>query len=139
MGRRASQPVVLVVDDEPSIRDLFRRVLEDSGYFVVEASTGERALEQLCGGLLPDAILLDLKMPGMGGLGFLLQIRADPHYGPIPVGIITGDMLMPHAVKTIAESLDVEVRFKPMVIDDILDLTQSLLASGSAADRHRSV
>ncbi len=66
---------ILVVDDEPQIRRVLRTALAGPGYTVVEAPTGEEALEKLRLDP-PDLILLDMNMPGMGGLETCREIRA---------------------------------------------------------------
>src|SRR4051812_24846232 len=67
---------VLVVDDDPMVRDTLAHVLADEGYVVDTAIDGADALE--CVRLArPDAILLDLMMPGMNGRQFLQAIRDD--------------------------------------------------------------
>ena len=65
---------ILVVDDEENIRFLYKEELEDEGFIVELAKSGEEALEKL---LLfrPDLITLDIKMPGMGGIEVLKRIR----------------------------------------------------------------
>ena len=65
---------ILVVDDDAHIRTELRRFLEDEGHRVVEAETGDRALEIL-GERRVDAVLLDIRMPGTDGLDALVQIR----------------------------------------------------------------
>lgn len=66
---------ILVVDDERQIRRVMRVALEAEGYAVIEARTGEEALEQLANHPV-DLILLDLNMPGMGGMQACREIRA---------------------------------------------------------------
>src|SRR4030095_4802551 len=76
---------VLVVDDDADIRQMLRGVLEDEGHAVAEAGDGQRALARL-GEKRFDAVLLDVKMPGMGGLEALEAIREQaPHTGIIMV------------------------------------------------------
>jgi two-component system KDP operon response regulator KdpE len=65
---------ILVVDDEPQLRRAMRATLADLGYSVIEAKTGEEALEMLRRET-PDLILLDLNMPGIGGLETCRAIR----------------------------------------------------------------
>jgi two-component system, cell cycle sensor histidine kinase and response regulator CckA len=69
---------VLVVDDEPGIRNTSRRILERHGYEVVDAESGAQAIEQLRGN--PDVVVvLDMSMPGMGGAECFRKLRAiDP-------------------------------------------------------------
>lgn len=69
---------VLVVDDEPGQREMLRLLLEDAGHDVREAATGEAALQLLR--TAPDrmVVLLDQKMPGLGGDEVLAIVAADP-------------------------------------------------------------
>ncbi|MHB8203004.1 MAG: response regulator [Desulfomonilaceae bacterium] len=62
--------VIFHVEDESSVRLLYREVFEELGFQVIQASDAEEAIKMLkCS--KPDVIILDLKMPGMGGRGFL--------------------------------------------------------------------
>jgi two-component system KDP operon response regulator KdpE len=65
---------ILVIDDEPQLRRAMKATLTDLGYSVIEAKTGEEALETLRSES-PDLILLDLNMPGIGGLETCRAIR----------------------------------------------------------------
>jgi two-component system KDP operon response regulator KdpE len=65
---------ILVVDDEPQLRRAVKATLTDLGYSVIDAKTGEEALEMLRHDT-PDLILLDLNMPGIGGLETCRAIR----------------------------------------------------------------
>jgi two-component system, OmpR family, KDP operon response regulator KdpE len=73
---------ILVVDDEPQIRRIMRTTLTGAGYEVDDAKTGEEALEKLRE-FRPDLVLLDINMPGMGGLAACRAIRADAGVGII--------------------------------------------------------
>jgi two-component system KDP operon response regulator KdpE len=66
---------ILVVDDEPQIRRVMKTALASNGYEAYEARTGEEALESLRANH-PDLILLDMNMPGMGGMSTCREIRA---------------------------------------------------------------
>lgn len=65
---------ILVVDDEESIRFLYREELEEDGYRVITAADGEEALRKVRNEN-PDLITLDIRMPGMDGIEVLHQIR----------------------------------------------------------------
>lgn len=67
----------LIVDDSRVIRKVSRRILEDLGFEVAEASDGVEAMAW-CSALMPDAILLDWLMPVMDGLEFVRRLRAEP-------------------------------------------------------------
>ena len=67
----------LVVDDSRVIRKVARRILEDIGFEIAEASDGMEALAW-CRAAMPDAILLDWNMPVMNGIDFLRALRREP-------------------------------------------------------------
>jgi two-component system, OmpR family, KDP operon response regulator KdpE len=67
---------ILVVDDEPQIRRVMRATLTPRGYFIDDARTGEEALEKLRAEKF-DLVLLDMNMPGMGGVETCRAIRED--------------------------------------------------------------
>ena len=69
---------ILVVDDEPQIRRIMRTALTSAGYEVDDARSGEDALEKLRE-YRPDLVLLDINMPGMGGLAACKAMRVDPN------------------------------------------------------------
>jgi CheY-like chemotaxis protein len=71
------KPTILVVDDDPLDRDLFRKLLEGAGYAVVEAGSGREALDAIVDASL-DLIVLDLNMPEMDGLELLRVARHMP-------------------------------------------------------------
>jgi len=73
---------ILVVDDEPQIRRIMRTTLTGEGYEVDDAKTGEEALSKLQE-FRPDLVLLDINMPGMGGLAACRAIRTDANVGII--------------------------------------------------------
>jgi CheY-like chemotaxis protein len=127
VGHRETGPVVLIVDDEPQICDLFASALATIALFPVVAHSAEAALSLLERGLRPSAILLDLKMPGIGGLAFLVRLRADPKNGDVPVAIVTGDCLIPKTLERAVQTLSAEIHFKPMEIEAILALTVRLI------------
>lgn len=84
-------PLLLVVDDEPLLRQILRRALELQGYRTLEASSGEACLN-LCQVSLPDLILLDARMPGIDGFDCCqrliqtLQGRCPPIFIITPLG-----------------------------------------------------
>ncbi len=84
---RAVRASVLVVDDEKSIRESLRMILEYEGYRVDEAASGPEALARVAG-MPPDAVLLDIKMPEMDGLAVLKALRERGY--DVPVLIVSG-------------------------------------------------
>jgi signal transduction histidine kinase/CheY-like chemotaxis protein len=78
------QGTVLVIDDDPVVRDLFKTYLIKQGYKVVTAHSGDEGL-RLARKLRPDAITLDVMMPGMDGWMVLSALKTDPTVATIPV------------------------------------------------------
>jgi DNA-binding response OmpR family regulator len=81
---------ILVVDDEEGIRQLYQEELEEEGYKVELAERGEEALEKISKAK-PDAVILDLKMPGMGGLEVLERIREQDKDLPVIICTAYGE------------------------------------------------
>jgi DNA-binding response OmpR family regulator len=86
---------ILIVDDEPNVRLVFRTALETTGYLVTEAADGDAALKQLRK-LPTDLILLDLKMPVVDGMETLQRLRDAGD--KTPVVVITAHGSVPDAV-----------------------------------------
>lgn len=81
---------ILVVDDEPDLRYILRRVFERAGYEVAEAGHGATAL-QMALRSPPDLVVTDMMMPVMGGAELIRRLRADPVTAQIPILAVTGD------------------------------------------------
>lgn len=69
--------LVLLVDDDKFLLDMYSVKFKETGYLIEIAVGAEEALKKIQDGLKPDAILLDLVMPGMDGFGFLERVRKD--------------------------------------------------------------
>lgn len=82
------QPRILVVDDALTTRVQIRRILESQGYAVVLAVDGEDAWTKLASGRF-DAVVSDVEMPRLDGLGLTRRIRLEPRFGALPVILVT--------------------------------------------------
>jgi CheY-like chemotaxis protein len=80
---------ILVVDDQPYLRDVQVLVLKAAGYAATALATAAEALARLAD-IRPDLILLDLSMPGMDGRQFLERLRADDEWQRLPVILSSG-------------------------------------------------
>jgi CheY-like chemotaxis protein len=120
--------LVLIVDDEPDVRLVARLVLASAGYEVREASSGEDALALLEGDERPDAVLLDVRMPGMGGWETLRRLRAGDDDG-VPVVIFTAHLT---ARKEAPDEWRDYEHFltKPFEPDALLDAVKQAIGSG---------
>lgn len=99
---------ILVVDDEPDVREFLSSYLEDNGYSVQAAEDGTKALK-LIDGAIPDLILLDLMMPEETGTGLYRKLHDKKAYKEIPVIVISGA-----AGRDVAVSKSVPVFDKPI-------------------------
>jgi two-component system response regulator PrrA len=117
---------ILIVDDDEGVTHTFARMLRLEGYQVrtaINAETGLREAEQSH----PDAIILDLRMPLLDGLGFLRRLRARDDQRTVPVAIVTGDYFLDDSVSTELRELGAELRFKPLWLEDLVGLARNLL------------
>jgi CheY-like chemotaxis protein len=80
---------VLIVDDDPDIVAYVTSLLEDNGYQTRPAGDAEAALRVL-DSFHPDAILVDVLMPGKSGIDLLVTLRRDPRWQNIPLVVVTG-------------------------------------------------
>jgi two-component system response regulator MprA len=130
-GAAAKGGRVLVVDDEPMVRDTLGQVLTDEGYIVDVAVDGEDALDHVHAAR-PDAILLDLMMPGMNGRQFLQALRNDAKFEQVPVLIMTAVHGLEVNLASIGAS---EVVEKPFNVEDLLNKVALAVYRSRDADR----
>ncbi len=91
-GAATSPTTVLVVDDQFTVRELQRSILEAAGYRVATAVDGRDALQQLGGSLAVDIIVTDLEMPEVDGFELLRRVRQEPALASLPVVVLTSMM-----------------------------------------------
>jgi DNA-binding response OmpR family regulator len=117
---------ILVIDDEPSIRKSFLTALEDTGYLVETAESGEVGIEKIERKKY-DLIFLDLNMPGLDGVETLRELREIDK--DVPIYILTAF----HAAFTdrlrgaAADKIDFELLKKPLSSDQIVSITKGIL------------
>ena len=116
---------ILLVDDDRAVVDTFSRMLKLEGYTVAAALDPTAGLV-LADNLRPDAIILDMRMPLISGLQFLRQVRQRPHLVEVPVAIVTGDYFLPDALQQEVKALGAALKFKPMWLEDLVELAHSL-------------
>jgi two-component system, NtrC family, nitrogen regulation response regulator NtrX len=122
---------LLVVDDEPGIRQSLSGVLEDEGYVVDTAGSGEACLAALPGGAY-ELVLLDIWLPGMDGMDVLSQIQEMPFVDRPQVVVISGHGSIEAAVK--ATKLGAfDFLEKPLSIDKVSVVVKNALEHRSLA------
>src|SRR5688572_25863131 len=96
---------IVIIDDNANDLAVTRRFLERQGYDAVPAASGEEGL-RLAQTLLPDAIVVDYRMPGMDGFEVTHRIKADPQLHTIPVLMLTGSDSAEHVVQGLGAGAD---------------------------------
>jgi two-component system response regulator HydG len=107
---------VLVVDDEPSLRDGVAKLLSSSGYEVDQAADGVQALERISE-RPPDVVLTDLDMPNLGGLGLLTALRERDR--DLPVLVLTSAVELDSAIAAMRAGAS-DYLTKPVDLDALL-------------------
>jgi two-component system response regulator MprA len=122
---------ILVVDDERAVRESLRRALELEGYETELASDGEEALTRLASGAQPDAVILDVLMPGVDGLEVCRRLRRGGN--KVPVLMLTARVEVENRVEGLDAGADDYVT-KPFALEELLARVRALLrrtASGT--------
>ena len=117
---------ILIVDDDVGVTETFARMLRLEGFEVRTAMTAETGLRE-ASTERPDAIILDLRMPLMDGLGFLRQLRQVEATRVTPVAIVTGDYFLEEEISLELRAHGAELRFKPLWLEDLVGLARDLL------------
>ena len=124
-GGEATVPRVLIVDDEPKIREVLRELLTQNGHRVYEAADGLEAVERLTNAKF-DLIISDFTMPRMGGLGILKFLRKSNDR--TPTLILTGSTVSGFDQENQLKELGAyAIVRKPIEMDDLLDHVKEAL------------
>ena len=115
---------MLIVEDDPALRRMYRTALTLAGYEIVEADDGLPALH-FFENRAPDLVVLDLMLPTMSGLIVQQEIAAHAHTRNIPIVIVTGSALS-------LDHLDVPcVLRKPVSPEDLVEAVRKCLVTGA--------
>ena len=123
----ASRLKILVIDDDPSMRALVKRQLENAGYVVLLAEDG------IVGGQLalnasPSLILVDVAMPYINGYELVEALKADPATWDIPVVFLTSDKHVEERTRMLRAEAYIK---KPLKVNQLLEVV-ALFTSGPA-------
>jgi len=119
---------VLVIDDEPDVRTVIRLTLEKAGYYVVEASDGEHAIQVLNEGEHPmvvDVIITDIRMPRINGLEAIAYFQRE--YPSVPLIVLTGFPDLGMAVKLLNQGIT-DYLVKPLEREKLMSAVTGTLA-----------
>ena len=114
-------PRILVVDDEPDLRFLLRRIFERAGHEVTDAGDGAAALRAVRESA-PDLVVTDMMMPVMDGPEFIRRLRSEPATAEIPILAVSGDSHLAGAADAVIP--------KPYQWGHLLEVAGDLLKEG---------
>jgi CheY-like chemotaxis protein len=117
---------ILVIDDDETVTETFATALHREGFNVRTAMNAESGLRE-ANSSHADAIILDLRMPLINGLGFLYRLRNWAEHRNTPVAIVTGAVVDDSTQEELNE-LGAELRFKPLWLEDVVELAHHLVA-----------
>ena len=122
---------LLLVDDEPGLREAVQAYLEDSD-FAVEVASNARDGWELLQQYNPDLVISDIMMPQVDGYQFLKQVREDPRYKALPVVFLTAKGMTSDRIQGYQAGCDAYLS-KPFDPDELVAIVTNLLARRAAA------
>jgi DNA-binding NarL/FixJ family response regulator len=122
---------LLLVDDEPGLREAVQAYLEDSN-FVVEVASNAHDGWELLQQHNPDLLISDVMMPKVDGYQFLKQVREDPRYKALPVVFLTAKGMTSDRIQGYTAGCDAYLS-KPFDPDELVAIITNLLARRAAA------
>jgi CheY-like chemotaxis protein len=117
---------ILVIDDDPATRKVFVLVLEDVGYRVDTAESGERGIDKVCGTEY-DLIFFDLKMPGINGVETLIRLRDGGYKKPIYIATAFHQEFMQQLRVAADKGYEFEIMRKPIESHDLIEVTKAII------------
>lgn len=133
-ARRASvshPPIVLIVEDDDSNREMYSAYLESAGYWVLAARNGAEALVE-AHRYQPHVVVTDISMPGMDGWELARALRQDQQTAGVRIIAVSGRMLEEFPNRESQRDVDV-VLMKPCLPDELLREIRGLIARGRLA------
>jgi signal transduction histidine kinase/DNA-binding response OmpR family regulator len=128
-----TSPRLLVIDDDPDVREMLRRTLQKQRWSVVEAGNGAEGLRCVAAAR-PDVILLDLIMPEMDGFAFLQALREREDWRDIPVVVVSARELTAEDREQLLASAEMVLRKGAHSLEDIADEVRRWVRPSSLVD-----
>lgn len=120
---------ILVIDDDPEVRQLVRIMLTRVGMEVIEAESVTRGVRSLATPPLPDLVLLDLMLPGESGMDFLRQVRARTAFNAMPI-IVLSALVDPNQIRDALAAGADRYLTKPYIANNLVSYVQETLRTG---------
>jgi CheY-like chemotaxis protein len=120
---------ILVVEDNEMNMQLFEYLLEESGFEIVKATSGEEAL-RLAGEANPDLILMDIHLPGMDGLSVVRELKSGGKLGGVPILALTAHAMRGDRDRFLQAGCDGYIS-KPIDVKTFIPSIQKFLSTGA--------
>jgi len=129
-----AEPMVLIVDDSITVRELLSMTFAKAGYRVEQARDGKEAWDKLRAGLVCDMMFCDIEMPKMDGLELLSRVKQEERFADLPVGMLTSRGAERH--RQMAYRLGAKGYFtKPYLEEVLLDAAKRMLKGENMMSR----
>lgn len=122
--------LVLIIEDNDKNLELVRDILQAKGYRTLEAVTAEDGLE-IARRQAPDLVLMDIQLPGMGGIEALKVLRDNPATAALPVVAITASVMKADREQIMRAGFDGFIE-KPITVRSFLEVVEGVLQTRSA-------
>jgi len=116
---------ILIIDDDKNLK-LLRVALQHSGYETIEATDGEQAIK-LANEVLPELVLMDIRMPGMNGIEATRILKADQSTAKIPIIVVTSSAMKGDRERICSETGCDDLITKPIEIKPLLELIRKFV------------
>jgi two-component system phosphate regulon response regulator PhoB len=130
--RKMTTNTILLVEDEPDIRDMLNFSLSRAGFQVWEADTAESAMHKL-DGLLPSLVIIDWMLPGMSGVDLARRLRRDDHTKQLPIIMLTARGEEADKIKSFDSGVD-DYIVKPFSPRELIARVKALLRRAGAPE-----
>jgi len=122
--------LVLIIEDNDKNLELVRDILQAKGHRTLEAGTAEDGLE-IARGQAPDLVLMDIQLPGKGGIEALKDLRDDPATAALPVVAITASVMTADREQIMRAGFDGFIE-KPITVRSFLEVVEGALQARGA-------
>jgi two-component system cell cycle response regulator DivK len=122
--------LVLIIEDNDKNLELVRDILQAKGYRTLEAGTAEEGLN-VARGQAPDLVLMDIQLPGMGGIEALRVLRGNPSTAALPVVAITASVMKADREEIMRAGFNGFIE-KPITVRSFLEVVEGALQTRTA-------
>jgi CheY-like chemotaxis protein len=132
MAEPGSRPHILVIDDEPAMRQVLGEILGDEGYRVTTLDGAFVDIDSVVA-LAPDLIVLDFVLQGRSALDFIDQLNADPRTDRLPIAVCTAALHRTEEIRARLDQWDCLLIPKPFDVDELINEINRCLAGHNLA------